>query len=74
MYQHPALLEALTRERAAGLRRHGAGETARSRGQKRPRKLVAAARRGTGWMLVDMGLRLAVPRGGTSHPVARGQR
>jgi hypothetical protein len=74
VYQHPALLEALMRERAAELRRDGAGETARIRREKRRHKLVAAARHGTGWLLVDMGLRLAVPRGGTNHPVARGRR
>ena len=82
MYQHPALLEPLIRDRVAELRQSGpatariaptAPVTAIGRHNRR-RSLVAAARSGTGWLLVDMGLRLAMPRGGANRPMARGQR
>jgi hypothetical protein len=72
VHQHPAVLEALARDRVAELR-HSGWATARVRREKRWHGLVAAARRGTGWLLVDMGLRLAVPRGGASRRVARGE-
>lgn len=71
MHQHPALVEALISDRVAELR-NGGWATAHMRRQKRWHELVAAARRGTGWLLVDMGLRLAVPRAGTNRRVARG--
>jgi hypothetical protein len=71
--QNPALVEALVRDRVAELRR-SAGADARSRRAKRPHRAVKAARQTTGWLLVDMGLRLAVPRGTVSHPLGRGQR
>jgi hypothetical protein len=73
VYQHPALLEAMKADHVAELRRC-AGTTARLRPQTGERRLVAAARRGAGWLLVDLGLRLAVPRGGGTEPVARGPR
>ena len=72
MHQHPVVLEALARDRVAELR-HSASATTHMRGEKRWHRLVAAGRRGTGWLLIDMGLRLALPRGGTNHRVARGQ-
>ena len=73
MYQHPALREALMRDRVAELR-DNARTTARIPREPRSQKLVAATRHVMGWLLVDIGLRLAVPRGGTNHPVARSQR
>ncbi len=73
MYQHPVLAEALMRDRVAELR-HSARATAHVQDAKRQHKLLAAARHGTGWLLVDLGLKLATPRGGTSGPVVRGQR
>jgi hypothetical protein len=66
MHQHPAVRNELMKDRVAELRRDAA-PTALTHRNTRPRKLIAAVRRGTGWLLVDMGLRLAVPRGGTNH-------
>lgn len=72
MNQHPAVLQTLIRQRVAELCQ-SAEATAHVRREKRWHRLVAATRRGTGWMLVDVGLRLAVPRGATNHRVAGGQ-
>lgn len=55
-------------------RRQVAPATAQIRRETRRHKRVAAARYGIGWLLVDMGLRLATPRRGSNHLVARGQR
>ena len=68
MNQHPALFEALIEHRVAELR-HSARHIRR---EKRRNKLVAAARHGTGWLLIDMGLRLAMPGAGRKHPLAPG--
>jgi hypothetical protein len=82
VYQHPALANALARDRAAGLRQSAqsaqsaqmaAGTARRPRTQRRP-SVIGSARLRTGWLLVDMGLRLAVPRGSTNRPVAGGGR
>lgn len=73
MYQHPVLVQALTKDRAAELR-HRADANARVQRDKRRSKLVAAARHGTGWLLIDIGLRLAMPPARTNNPVAPGQR
>jgi hypothetical protein len=73
VHQHHALLEALGRDRVAELR-HSAGASAHIRREPRWYRPVAAARRQTGWLLVDMGLRLAVPRAGVKPPIARGHR
>jgi hypothetical protein len=73
MYPHPAVLEALVRDRVLELRQTAAGR-ARSRRAERRRRVAAAARHGTGWLLVDVGLRLAVPRGATERPMPRAQR
>jgi hypothetical protein len=35
---------------------------------------LAAARHGAGWLLVDMGLRLAMPRAGVKQSIASGRR
>lgn len=59
MSQNPALVEALAKDRLAEL--HQA--TRRCRRETRPRRVIRAARNETGWLLVDLGLRLAVPRG-----------
>ena len=63
MYHNPALAGALVRERVAQLQQ-SAGATAHTRRQQRRPNVIAAARLGTGWLLIDMGLRLAMPRGG----------
>ena len=73
MYQHPALHRVVIRDRVDGLRL-SAEATAYIRRVRRRHTLLAAARRRTGWLLVDMGLRMAVPRAGTKHPMAPGQR
>jgi hypothetical protein len=73
VYQHPAVVGTLIRDRVAELR-HAGRAAADGRPEMRQHKRFAAARRGIGWLLVDMGLRLAVPRGGSNHLVARGQR
>ena len=61
------------RDRVAELR-DSAAKTAIIPREPHPHRLVAAIRHATGWLLVDIGLRLAAPRGGTNHPVARPQR
>jgi hypothetical protein len=58
MYPSPAVVEALVRDRVLELRRSADGRT-RGRREKRRHRATAA----TGWLLVDVGLRLAVPRG-----------
>lgn len=63
MHQNPAVVEALARERAAELRR-AAGIRGAQRGEARRGSVLAAPRRATGWLLVDVGLRMAVPRPG----------
>jgi hypothetical protein len=73
MYQNPALVQELIGARVAELRQ-SAQASARSRSEQRRGHVVAAARRGTGWLLVDIGLRLAVPRNAMTHRFARGQR
>lgn len=65
MYQNPTIAEALAQDRVLALRQ-SARASALGRGAKRPHRVTQAARRGTGWLLVDLGLRLAVPRGGRS--------
>jgi hypothetical protein len=72
VHQHPVVRQSLVRDRVAELR-HSAEASTPMRGEERWHRLVAAGRRGTGWLLIDMGLRLAMPRGGTNHRVARGQ-
>jgi hypothetical protein len=73
VYHHPALAGALARDRDAQLRRSA---EAAARVERRPRSpsVIAAARLRTGWLLVDMGLRLVMPRAGTNRPMAGGQR
>jgi len=66
VHQHPAVQDAVVRSRVDELR-HTAG--APTHGRRRFR-FVAAARRGAGWLLVDMGLRLALPSPGAKHSIA----
>ena len=73
MHQHPVVQEAIVRGRVDGLR-HSADATAHARRARRRLGVVAAARYATGWLLVDMGLRLAIPRAGAKHPIAPGGR
>lgn len=66
MSHNPALVEALVRDRVADLR-HSAHTSALGRRAKRRRGVIESARRGSGWLLVDMGLRLALPRSKVNH-------
>ena len=73
MLPHTTIHETVMRDRVAELRRV-ASANAHIRGETRRHARVAAARYGVGWLLVDMGLRLATPRGAASYRAARGQR
>jgi hypothetical protein len=61
MFESPVLVEMMARDRSADLQRHGRKMTVHRRASDR-RHVVDAARIGTGWFLVDLGLRLTVPR------------
>lgn len=74
MNQHPALVEAMISDRVIELRNVAIGATARIRSEKRGHHVVAAARQGTGWLLVEVGLKLATPRASTGHLVPTGRR
>jgi len=67
MCQNPALLRAIARDRVADLHQ-SARPVARDR---RAGRAAWTIRHAAGWLLVDVGLRLALPRRPTSHPVAR---
>ena len=67
MYHHQALAGVLVRDRVAELRRSAASAGASARSPR-------TQHRSGVWLLVDMGLRLAVPRGGANPPVADGRR
>jgi hypothetical protein len=67
MIHNPALVDAVARARVADLRQ-SARSGVRGRGIKRRHRGAEAARQATGWLLVDMGLRLAVPRRAASRP------
>jgi hypothetical protein len=58
---NPFLVQALARDRVAELRQC-ARATAHVRPTKPGRRLTDTARRRVGWLLVDLGLRLAAPR------------
>jgi hypothetical protein len=73
VHHHPALAEALVRDRVTELRQ-SARTAAHFRPQKRRANGIEAARLGVGWLLIEIGLRLATPRGGMNRPMARGQR
>jgi len=69
MHQNPTIADALAHDRVLALRqsaRTSARASELGRRVTRPRRVTDAARRGTGWLLVDLGLRLAVPRSGRS--------
>jgi hypothetical protein len=70
--QNPAIAQVLARDRAAQLRSDG--RNARRSSPTRRSRVTEAARRGAGWLLVDLGLRLAAPRNAVHHPMARGHR
>lgn len=72
MMQNPAVVQALAHDRAAELRQSAAGRDY-SRSPTRRRHVTQAVRCGTGWLLIDLGLRLALPSGAT-NPLARVQR
>jgi hypothetical protein len=60
MMYHPNHLEALAASRVAELRRETAA--LRSAGPGRRPPSIEDARRNAGWLLISVGLRLAVPR------------
>jgi hypothetical protein len=68
VHQHPALMEALIRERVAELRQNGQASRRCRPEHHRPR-VSEVALRGTGWLLIEWGLRLAMPRG--AYPPSR---
>jgi hypothetical protein len=70
---HPALAQALTRDRVAGLRQ-AAEPSVRPRRDDPGAGVLLATRRATGWMLVDVGLHLALPQRALNRPTARAQR
>jgi hypothetical protein len=70
MYQNSGLVRAIAADRAADLRQ-AAGPRAADRGDRSGDRAIQTARRATGWLLVELGLRLALPRGGRKHRVAR---
>ena len=73
MHHHPLLVEALVRDRISEQRQR-ARTPAHTRPQGRRRNGIEAARLGAGWLLIEMGLRLAMPRGGMNRAMARGER
>jgi hypothetical protein len=73
MSRHPALARALATQRSAELQKIAQPRFA-TRSQQRRMRAVQAARRDAGWLLVDLGLRLALPRRTRPRPVARAHR
>jgi hypothetical protein len=69
VWQNPVLVEALVRDRVAELRQIAEASAPRRR-EKRRRPIIEAARRGAGWLLVDVGLRLAVSGSAMGHSQA----
>jgi hypothetical protein len=71
MCQNPGLARAMADDRAMHLRQ-SAPAGSRDRRRSSPRHVVRAVRRAAGWLLVDLGLRLALPRRAiTQQPLAR---
>ncbi len=67
MWQNPALAQALIQDRVVELQ-----STAKAGNRPlRERRVIEGMRSATGWLLVDIGLRLTVPRRTMSHPAAR---
>ena len=73
MHQHPALVEAMIRDRVAE-RRQNDQASRRRRHEHRRHRVTEVARRGTGWLLIECGLRLAMPGGAIHGPVTRDDR
>jgi hypothetical protein len=71
--QHPALVRALAADRVAELRTEIQETGSGSRQEVARPRVFDAVRRGTGWMLVDVGLRLALPHS-AKHPVPQAHR
>lgn len=71
MYQNPAIAETLVRDRVAHLQRSAAKASPVSRRERRRRPIGGAARSAAGWLLVEIGLRLALPRSAVNRSVAR---
>lgn len=71
MYQCPAFVEALARDRITELQQSAKPAVRRSD----PRQaVIATARNRTGWLLVAIGLRLAVSGSTTNGPLQRRER
>ncbi len=70
MHHHPALVGPVIREQVAGLR-HDAELHADGRHHAPGRRVIEAATQPTGWLLIEVGLRLAVPRCKTQQRPAR---
>jgi hypothetical protein len=68
--QHPALIRAIASDRVADLR-HASGCEVRDHRDMPGVRMTWAVRRAAGWLLVDLGLRIALPRRAVKHPVAR---
>jgi hypothetical protein len=69
MYQHPVILEAMARDRAAQVRRDAQGSAVRGSGARGPVAETATNR--LGWLLVGLGLRLALPRRSKNRSLQR---
>ncbi len=67
MHHHPALVGPVIRERVAGLRHDAESDT----DGRRHARVIEAATQPIGWLLIEAGLRLAVPRGSARYPLAR---
>jgi hypothetical protein len=72
VYRNPAFVQVLATDRVAELR-HVAETGASHRHDVRRPRVIESARHGAGWLLVDLGLRLALPRR-AMKPVARAHR
>ena len=70
MHHHPALVGPVIREQVAALR-HDAELDADGRHHAPGRRVIEAATQPIGWLLIEVGLRLAVPRGSARYPLAR---
>jgi hypothetical protein len=62
VYPNPAVVQALAKDRVIELRQ-AAKAGATNRHEVRQPRVIEAARHGAGWLLVDVGLRLALPHG-----------
>lgn len=70
MHHHPAIVGPVIREQVAGLH-HDAKLDADGRHDPAGRRVIAAATQPIGWLLIEVGLRLAVPRGSARYSLAR---